>query len=528
MVARASSNAENPVSLFLRKPIDDLIAEAASTSEHGLRRVLGPINLMSLGVGAIIGTGIFVLVGTAAARYAGPGIVFSILIAGFACALAGLCYAEFAAMIPMAGSAYTYGYATLGEFMAWIIGWDLMLEYLFSAATVAVGWSGWVTSLLRDVGLPLSPAWSNAPGSSLVQVPGSATWVAVTDQLSSSLAAGGVDIASLPHATGILNVPAIIGVLLVTALLAIGIRESARVNNTAVFIKVSIVLTFIVLGAWYLTGHRDLAATNWKPFVPPNTGEFGHFGWSGVLRGAGVIFFAYIGFDAVSTTAQEAKNPQRDMPIGILGSLVICTVLYILVSGVVTGIVPFPQLDVPEPIALAVERMGFGTLASLMKIGVVAGLTSVMLVTLLGQTRVFYAMSRDGLLPPAFSTLHKRFRTPFGATLLTGIACATIAGLLPLALLGELVSIGTLLAFGVVCAGVWYLRRKEPDRVRPFRTPMVPLVPILGIITCVGMMAGLPLDTWLRLLIWLAIGFVIYFLYGRKHSVLQKAAARRS
>jgi APA family basic amino acid/polyamine antiporter len=515
------------VNLFLRKSIDDLVAESNATSEHGLRRVLGPINLISLGVGAIIGTGIFVLIGTAAARYAGPAIIFSILLAGFACALAGLCYAEFASMIPMAGSAYTYGYATLGEFFAWIIGWDLMLEYLFSAATVAVGWSGWVTSLMRDLGLALSPEWSNAPGLHLVQTPGSAAWVAVTDQLAASLAKTGVDITTLPHATGVLNVPAMIGVLLVTTLLAIGIQESARVNNTAVFIKVSIVLTFIALGVWFIAGHHDVAATNWHPFVPPNTGEFGHFGWSGVLRGAGVIFFAYIGFDAVSTTAQEAKNPQRDMPIGMLGSLVICTVLYILVSGVVTGIVPYAQLDVPEPIALAVERMGFGTLAMLMKIGVVAGLTSVMLVTLLGQTRVFYAMSKDGLLPSAFSTLHRRFRTPFGATWLTGVACALIAGLLPLALLGELVSIGTLLAFVVVCAGVLYLRRKEPDRPRPFRTPMVPLVPVLGIITCVGMMLGLPHDTWIRLAVWLIIGFVIYFGYSRHHSVLQRDAAQR-
>jgi APA family basic amino acid/polyamine antiporter len=515
------------MNLFLRKSIDGLVAEAGADSEHGLRRVLGPINLLSLGIGAIIGTGIFVLVGTAAARYAGPGIVYSILIAGTACAFAGLCYAEFASMIPMSGSAYTYGYATLGEFFAWIIGWDLMLEYLFSAATVAVGWSGWVTSLLRDLGLPLSAAWSNAPGAKLIQAPGSESWVTLTDQLTASLAASGVDVATLPHATGILNVPAIIGVLLVTALLAIGIRESARVNNTAVFIKLSIVIAFIAVGIWFIAGHHTLAATNWHPFVPPNTGEFGHFGWSGVLRGAGVIFFAYIGFDAVSTTAQEAKNPQRDMPIGILGALLICTVLYILVSGVVTGVVPYAQLDVPEPIALAVERMGFGTLAMLMKIGVVAGLTSVMLVTLLGQTRVFYAMSKDGLLPSAFSTLHARFRTPFGATLLTGVACASIAGLMPLALLGELVSIGTLLAFVVVCAGVLYLRRTEPNRMRPFRTPFVPVVPILGIIICTAMMLGLPGDTWIRLAVWLVIGFVIYFAYSRHHSVLQKAAAAR-
>jgi basic amino acid/polyamine antiporter, APA family len=514
------------VSLFLKKPIDDLIAEA-DTGEKGLKRVLGPYNLVSMGVGAIIGTGIFVLVGSAAARYAGPGIVFSILLAGLACAFAGLCYAEFAAMIPMAGSAYTYGYATLGELVAWIIGWDLMLEYLFSAATVAVGWSGWMTSLLRDMGFALGPAWTNAPGDQLVLLPGTDTWVQRTDVLAASLLEQGTQIASLPSAVGILNIPAILIVLLVTALLAIGIQESARVNNAAVFVKVSIVLLFIALGSTFLFGHPEFVTRNWRGFVPANTGEFGHFGWSGVLRGAGVIFFAYIGFDAVSTTAQEAKNPQRDMPIGILGSLVVCTILYILVSGILTAVVPFAQLDVPEPIALAVEVMGYPSLAVLIKVGVVAGLTSVMLVTLLGQTRVFFAMSRDGLLPHAFSTLHPRFRTPFGATMLTGAACAIIAAVFPLQLLGQLVAIGTLLAFVVVCAGVWYLRVVEPERARPFRTPMVPLVPILGIVTCVGLMAGLPGDTWLRLIIWLALGLVIYFFYGRHHSVLQKARIAR-
>jgi APA family basic amino acid/polyamine antiporter len=509
------------LNLFARKSIDELQADAFAEGEHSLKRALGPWNLISLGIGAIIGTGIFVLTGSAAAQYAGPALVISFVVAGLGCAFAGLCYAEFAAMIPIAGSAYTYGYATLGELIAWIIGWDLILEYLFAAATVAVGWSGYVVSFLRDVGIDVPPQWSNAYGIDLVRVPGG-SWVQVSEQLTTQLASTGVDVASLPQATGIFNVVAALAIVAISALLILGIRESARFNNAIVAIKLAVVLAFICAGAYWIVGNTATAVENWTPFVPENQGGFGHFGWSGVLRAAGVIFFAYIGFDAVSTAAQEAKNPQRDMPIGILGSLVICTVLYILVSFILTGIVNFSLLNVPEPIAVGIEATGYTVLRDVIKVGAIAGLSSVMLVMLMGQPRIFYTMSRDGLLPAVFSRLHPRFKTPHMSTMITGAFCAVLAGALPIALLGELVSIGTLLAFVIVCGGVWYLRVKEPDRPRPFRTPWVPLVPLLGILVCLAMMAGLPGDTWLRLVIWMALGLAIYFLYGRHRSVLQR------
>lgn len=510
------------MNLFARKSIDELRTQAFAEGEHGLKRALTATNLVALGIGAIIGTGIFVLTGSAAAQYAGPGIVIAFIIAGIGCAFAGLCYAEFAAMIPIAGSAYTYGYATLGELIAWIIGWDLILEYLFGAATVAVGWSGYVVSFLRDLGVNIPPQWYNAPGLELVQVPGSETWVQITPQLGEQLLTQGINIATLPHATGVFNLVAAIAIALVSTLLVIGIKESARFNNLAVVIKVSVVLMFILAGGYFLLRNPELASDNWSPFIPEREGPWGHYGWGGVLRAAGVIFFAYIGFDAVSTTAQEAKNPQRDMPIGILGSLVICTILYILVSGILTAIVPYSLLNVPEPIAVGIEATGFTVLRDLVKIGAIAGLSSVMLVMLLSQPRIFFTMSRDGLLPPVFGKLHPRFRTPHVATILTGIVCAVVAGALPISLLGELVSIGTLLAFVIVCGGVWYLRVKEPNRERPFRAPWVPAVPILGILVCAAMMFGLPVDTWLRLVIWLVVGLVIYFSYGRHHSVLQR------
>ncbi|HEU4629116.1 MAG TPA: amino acid permease [Gemmatimonadaceae bacterium] len=513
------------MSLFTRKSIDELRADAFREDGHGMARALGPYNLIALGIGAIIGTGIFVLTGSAAAQYAGPAIVLAFIVAGIGCAFAGLCYAEFAAMIPIAGSAYTYGYATLGELVAWIIGWDLILEYLFGAATVAVGWSGYVVSFLRDLGIVIPPQWSNAPGLDLVQLPGSSSWVAVTAQLRDQLTAQGLDLAALPHATGVFNIVAAVAIALVTVLLVIGIRESARFNNAIVAIKLFVVVAFILAGGYYLLRHPGLAADNWTPFIPPRDGPWGHYGVGGILRAAGVIFFAYIGFDAVSTTAQEAKNPQRDMPIGILGSLVICTVLYILVSGILTALVPYARLNVAEPIAVGIEATGYERLRDLIKIGAIAGLSSVMLVMLLAQPRIFFTMSRDGLLPPVFSRLHPRFRTPHVSTILTGVICALVAGALPISLLGELVSIGTLLAFVIVCAGVWYLRRKEPHRERPFRAPLVPVVPILGILVCVAMMAGLPLDTWLRLVIWLAVGLCIYYFYGRHHSVARQRAA---
>ena len=486
------------MSLFRRKDVSALQAELAA--DQSLKRVLGPVNLVLLGIGAVIGAGIFVLTGQAAANYAGPGIVISFILAGTACAFAGLCYAEFAAMIPIAGSAYTYGYATLGELFAWIIGWDLILEYLFAASTVAVGWSGYVVSFLRDLGINIPSEYTSAPYTHVAPPDaGLNVWRLFTEGWSSTGA--------------VLNLPAMFIVGAITILLIIGISESATFNNVVVVIKITVVLLFIAFGMAYI--NRE----NWEPFIPPPQGD-GRFGWDGIVRGAGVIFFAYIGFDAVSTAAQETKNPQRDMPIGILGSLAICTILYIAVALVLTGIVPYTKLNVPDPIAVGINEAGpaLAWLRPVVKIGAIAGLSSVILVMLLGQPRIFYTMSKDGLLPPVFSAVHPRFRTPWLASAVTGALAMAFAGLLPIGLLGELVSIGTLFAFAIVCAGVLVLRYTDPERPRPFRTPLVPLVPILGIVSCFYLMAGLPVDTWARLIIWMALGLAIYFLYGRRHS----------
>jgi APA family basic amino acid/polyamine antiporter len=508
--------------LFRRKAVQDLQTEAQT--DHRLKRALGPVNLTALGIGAIIGAGIFVLTGKAAAQHAGPAIVLSFVLAGLACAFAGLCYAEFAAMIPIAGSAYTYGYATLGEFVAWIIGWDLILEYLFAASTVAVGWSGYVVSFLYDLGIHLPPSLTGAYGTQLIEIPTALAatlkmrsgWATIDASLLEQIKAVGADAASLTHATAVCNLPAAFIVLMVTALLVIGIKESARFNNLIVAVKLLVILAFIAVAAVYVNPE------NWHPFIPEAEGD-GKFGWWGVVRAAGVIFFAYIGFDSVSTAAQESKKPQRDMPIAILGSLAICTILYIAVSLVLTGVVSYKQLNVPAPIAVAVDALGPGIsswMGPVIKIGAIAGLSSVILVMLLGQPRIFYAMSKDGLLPPVFSRVHPKFQTPWLAQMLTGGVAMVMAAVLPIDILGELVSIGTLLAFAIVCGGVLVLRITAPELPRPFRTPAAWLVCPLGIGFCLFLMIGLPADTWLRLLIWMALGIVIYFAYGKHRSKL--------
>lgn len=500
--------------LFQTKPLKDLMDQAHDN--RGLKRALNSVNLITLGIGAIIGAGIFVLTGQAAALYAGPAIVISFVISGLACLFAGLCYAEFASMIPVAGSAYTYAYATLGEFVAWIIGWDLILEYLFAASTVSVGWSGYVVSFLKDFGIIIPAQFTSALGTVLVNIP-DIGWKPETAELVKNLAASGINVDVLPHLTAILNLPAMFIVAAVTVLLVIGIKESANFNNIMVIVKVFVIILFIGIGFYYVN------RSNWHPFIPKNTGEWGHFGWSGILRGSAVIFFAYIGFDAVSTTAQEAKNPQRDMPIGILGSLSISTVLYILVAAVLTGIVSYTLLNVADPIAVGVDAMGSGLfwLRPIIKIAAIAGLSSVILVMMLGQPRIFYSMSKDGLLPPMFATVHPKFKTPYVSQILTGIVAIVLAGILPINILGELVSIGTLLAFAIVCIGVMVLRKQKPDIERPFKTPLVPVVPILGAGICLLQMYALPLDTWLRLIIWMAIGFIIYFTYSVRNSKLR-------
>src|ERR1700761_7071295 len=500
--------------LFAVKPLAKLMNEAKNEGEASLKRSLGPLNLITLGIGAIIGAGIFVLTGQAAAKHAGPAVVLSFIVAGITCAFAGLCYAEFASLIPIAGSAYTYGYATLGEFVAWIIGWDLVLEYAFGAATVASGWSGYFVGLLQDFHIHIPPQLTTTPGNVLYLY---------HDRWQSLMALpAGVDASALPHVTGVFNLVAFLVITVITTILIVGIQESANLNTAIVIVKLGVVGVFLVLGIGYILKHPAEAHANWTPFIPPSEGP-GAFGIGGITAGAASIFFAYIGFDAGSTAGAGGENPKRDMPIGILGSLVFCTLLYIVVSGVLTGLVNYRALNVGDPVAVGIDVTGVVWGSILVKIGAVFGLGTVMLVMLLGQSRVFYSMSRDGLLWKWAGVIHPKFRTPWISNIVVGAIVAFMPALLPIDKLSELVNMGTLLAFAIVCAGVWILRRRNPDLHRPFKTPLVPLVPILGIVSALYLIWTLPAITKIVVVGWLVFGLLIYFTYSVKHSKVQKA-----
>ena len=477
--------------LFRKKDIAAMLHEA-ETGSSGLRRSLTATNLVALGIGAIVGTGIFVITGQAAAQYAGPALTISFVISALGCIFAGLCYAEFAAMIPVSGSVYSYSYATMGEFLAWFIGWDLVLEYLFACSTVAVGWSGYMQSLLLGWGVDLP---YHLTQSTLEHIGGEWKWTG-----------------------SFFNFPAVCIVAIVTSLLLCGVRQSAWVNSVIVVIKVSVILLFIGFGLSYVD------TSNWVPYIPENTGEFGHFGWSGILRGAAVVFFAYLGFDALSTAAQETKNPQRDMPKGILISLAICALLYVAVTAVLTGMVKYDELNVDAPIALAIDHAGAGLIwmNPLIKLGAIAGISSVILVMMMGQSRIYFAISRDGLLPSLFSKVSEKRGVPQNAIIFAGIATGAIAGIFPLSVLSELVSIGTLMAFAIVCISVMVLRKTHPELKRPFKVPLVWLFPSLGAFFCILQMVSLPWSTWVRLILWTLAGIVLYFIYGRWNSHLRR------
>jgi APA family basic amino acid/polyamine antiporter len=498
------------MSLFVRKPINVLLNEASQTGDQTLKRTLGPMSLVALGIGAVIGAGLFSITGMAAANYAGPGIMISFVIAAVGCAFAGLCYAEFASMIPVAGSAYTYSYATMGEFIAWIIGWDLVLEYAVGAATVASSWAGYFGELFKSFGVALPPELMMTPFDSVTTTSG-----------------------EIIH--GFFNLPAVFIVVIMSLILIRGTSESAWVNGIIVVLKVSIVIVFVVIGFQYIRPE------NLKPLIPKNTGTFGSFGWSGIIRAAAVVFFAYIGFDAVSTAAQETKNPKKAMPIGILGSLAICTVLYIFFAYVMTGVANYKMFNVGgsadlAPVAIAIKQMGpvgingivtpaYPWLNTMIIIAILLGYSSVILVMLLGQSRVFYSMSTDGLLPKVFSQIHSKHRTPFKSNLLFMIFVSAFAALVPGRIVGEMTSIGTLFAFILVCLGVLVMRRSMKDAPRAFRVPFVPLIPVLGVLVCLGMMVFLPFDTWIRLIVWMLIGLDIYLAYGMKKSHLNTDGA---
>ena len=476
--------------LFKKKDISVILGEPSENKE-GLRRSLTATNLITLGIGAIVGTGIFVITGQAASMYAGPALTISFVISALGCVMAGLCYAEFAAMIPVSGGVYSYSYTTMGEVLAWFVGWILVLEYLFACSSVAVGWSGYMLSLLNEWGRHFPEQIAGATFDHLKD--GSWVW------------------------TGkIINFPAVFIVAIVSAFLIGGIKQSALVNNVIVVIKVGVILLFIGFGLSYID------TSNWVPYIPENTGGYGNFGWTGILRGAAVVFYAYLGFDALSTAAGEARNPQKDMPKGILISLLICAVLYIGVTTVLTGIVNYKDLNVDAPIALAIDRAGEGLawLSPFIKLGAIAGLSSVILVMMLGQSRIYYAISKDGLLPSIFSKVSPKHGVPHNATIFASIVTGLIAGLFPLHVLSELVSIGTLMAFTIVCISIVILRKTQPDLKRPFKTPLVPFVPLLGAAICIVQMVSLPWSTWERMIGWTILGFIIYFTYGIKHSKL--------
>lgn len=475
---------------MIRKSIASLQQEAAQSGSNTLKRSLGGLNLIAIGIGVIIGAGLFSLTGIAAANNTGPAVILSFILAAVGCAFSALCYAEMASMVPVAGSAYTYAYATLGELWAWIIGWDLVLEYSVGAATVAISWSRYLVRFLSTYNIHIPPQLVASPFEK----------IKLADH-------------SIVH--GFINLPAVLIIVAITSIIIRGTKSSALFNAIVVALKVGVVLVFIALGWKYIQPE------NYKPFIPANTGEFGSFGWSGILRGAGVVFFVFIGFDIVATMAQETRNPKKNMPIGILGSLIVCTILFVLFGYVMTGMAHYTEFkDNPAPVAVAIAHTPYKNLFLAVIGAILVGYTSVILVDLLGQSRVFYSMSKDGLLPPVFSRLHHRFATPFKSNIVLCIFISLFAGLVPISVVGEMCSIGTLLAFVMVCLGILILRKKQPDIPRAFKTPWVPVVPVLGIITCLVMMFSLPLDTWIRLIVWLLLGFIVYFGYGKKNSKL--------